>query len=506
VIARSDRFERGDYVETVKELNCSLIVKAVKQRKWRIPDRKESSYLWDCLIELVPAIAYYPTFIFAFPERIYLTPRPGAQEPFYTSVFEDILAADGQGYSVADITRRVRTEKFKTPWPNFFQAWMQGDDRKKVQQIIYRASATVTRMVFGKWNQIFHEDARGKEVVIEYGVDEGRVVNKETKTYVASDDHDIYIWFEIKDGARRFKVNDRSLGFRWFFAFLLFTQFRVSRESNRPVLFLFDEPAANLHAAAQQKLIESFPEIATNGNMLLYSTHSHYMIDPSWLEQTFIVTNRADAPGQSIVDSAVMDDESLDISAHRYRKFVNEHPNETSYFQPILDRLEVVPSKFDHNIPSIVLEGKSDYYILSYAAKLLRMDGVRLLPASGSGTFSSLISLSVGWGIKFLFLLDSDGAGEKEKARYALELGAPRVAITCLGDHLQAREIEDLLDKEAIETVRAVLEIANRPTKKQISRFFQESLAKDQVIDLGKSFRHDADKLLKSLVDSLNSL
>ena len=99
-------------------------------------------------------------------------------------------------------------------------------------------------------------------------------------------EHDIFISFQIRDGTRRFNVNDRSLGFRWFFAFMLFTQFRVARVSTRPLLFLFDEPASNLHAAAQQKLIDCFPEIAKGSHALAYTTHSHYMIEPKWLELT----------------------------------------------------------------------------------------------------------------------------------------------------------------------------------------------------------------------------
>jgi len=68
------------------------------------------------------------------------------------------------------------------------------------------------------------------------------------------------------------------LDFGGFFAFMLFTQFRVARSRSRKLFFLFDEPASNLHAAAQQKLIESFPEIARDDHMLAYTTHSHYMI------------------------------------------------------------------------------------------------------------------------------------------------------------------------------------------------------------------------------------
>ncbi len=437
-MGRVHRFNRGDFVGNFRTIDFEPTVKTKGQRKFRPLESESSDQIWDSFYEIVPSIAFYPTFIFDFPKKIYLTFRQGAYDSFYRSVFQDILNYDGQGYKISDIVRRVQSEELIVPWARFFSLFSSSDAKGKVQQIIDRASKSVTEVVLGKWNEIFGEDASGKEVVVEFGLDEGRILNKETGSYESRDKHDIYVWFEIKDGARRFKVNDRSLGFRWFFAFLLFTQFRASGNARRPILFVFDEPASNLHAAAQQKLIDSFPEIARGRNMLLYSTHSHYMIDPAWLEQTFIITNRSDTPegtpGAGVLKNALLDDESLDIKATRYRKFTNENPNETSYFQPIIDRLDVVPSRFDHNIPSVVLEGKSDYYILEYIRRKHGPNDLHFIPGTGSGTFGALISLSVGWGIKFLFLLDSDKAGEKERKRYALEHGAQRSTLVAIDD------------------------------------------------------------------------
>src|SRR5690606_32326746 len=123
-----------------------------------------------------------------------------------------------------------------------------------------------------------------------------------------------------------------------------------------------------------------------------------------WLEQTFIVTNRADDPPTSVVDAISLDDESLDIKVATYRAFVNEHPSQTSYFQPILDRLDVVPSRFDIQREGVVMEGKSDYYILRYAARMLGRSDLSLLPAIGAGTFGALAALHVGWNLKLLFM------------------------------------------------------------------------------------------------------
>lgn len=505
-LTRSDSFERGDYKDTVNRFGFELRGRKRSDRKDRILSGEDYDSVYYYLWSHAPDIAYNDSFIFDFPKRIYLTQRPGTGDWVYRKMFEDVLATGRVPYDLEDVTRRIRNDHYKMSWIDFFTAWSQEDEKARVQQIVDQASETITKAVFGKWNKIFGEDAGDKEISVQFGVEKGRVFDKQSKSYVETDEHDLYISLEIKQGIRRFPIQDRSLGFRWFFAFLMFTQFRTKRSEDRPVLFLFDEPAANLHSAAQERLIESFPEIATGDNMLLYSTHSHYMISPDWLEQTFIVTNSADAPGIAVVDSAIIEDDSLDIKAARYRTFANDHPSETSYFQPIIDRLEVKPSRFDVSLPSVIVEGKSDFYILRYAGLLLKFDDLRLIPATGSGTFDALIAIGAAWGTKFAFLLDNDNAGAKERARYALDHGARAEALCCLSDFEGSlKDIESLLDADALKKIGDHLEVT-KPSKKLIMRFFQERLAKRDIISLGGKFEENATRVLDGLVAKLSAL
>jgi ABC-type Na+ transport system ATPase subunit NatA len=504
VFERNQRFKGGDFEKPFFSLRSKINIRSPKQRSWRQAKDDERVKIRDAFYGYTPDIAYFPTFVFDFPKTIFLTERGGEIDKFYRSVFQDILDYDGRGHTIEnDIVRRVRGEGMLVSWLEFLLTWGQHDSRDKIQHVMDRASSAVTRLVFGRWNKIFGEDTRGKEIIISYDTAEGEVEDPrgvKTKTQ----EHDIYIRFQIRDGTRRFNVNDRSLGFRWFFAFMLFTQFRVSREDSRPVLFLFDEPASNLHAAAQQKLIDSFPEIARGEHTLAYTTHSHYMIEPKWLEQTFIVTNRADAPVSSLLDDISLDDESLDVKATTYRSFVDEHPSQTSYFQPILDRLEVIPSRFDIKKPSIVVEGKSDYYILRYAAKAIGRSDLPLLPGLGAGTFGALAALHVGWNLNFLFLLDGDDQGKTERSRYAAEFGIPLTRLVTIDEVLSdTREVEGLLDENALDVIQRELRIDRRPSKSQIRRFFQERLASANIIDLGTVFDSRATKLVEALQERL---
>lgn len=505
--SRVQRFVNADFKKSFFSLLTQINIKSPKQRKWRhAKPGDERQAVRDAIFGLVPRIAYFPTFVFDFPKQFYLTDRGGIVDSFYRSVFQDILDYDGRKQTIEkDIVRRVRKEAHVLPWASFFSLWSTADDRDKIQHVMDRASAAVTKLVFGRWNRIFGEDAKGKEVIITYSIVEGE--KEDSKGVISkTNEHDVSVKFQIKDGARRYDVNDRSLGFRWFFSFMLFTQFRAARASDKSsqIVFLFDEPAANLHAAAQQKLIESFPEVTKNGHILMYSTHSHYMIEPKWLEQTFIVTNRAEAPAKSILEEVSMDDESLDIRSETYRSFVNSHPSNTSYFQPILDRLDVVPSKFDMRDPSVVVEGRSDYYLLRYASRLLGINDLPMIPGLGAGTFGALASLHVGWNLNFVFLLDGDIAGERERKRYQRELGIPLDRIILLSD-IDARlsVIEDILDDTARKTIQAAIYSDAEPTKPQIKRFFQESLASDSALHLGEEFSRRATNMIDTIRDSL---
>lgn len=507
-IERQQRFKNGDFVNNYFSVRCAVRVRTGRKRQWRNPSTDEQAAIRDEIYSRAPDIAYFPTFVFDFPKRIFLTKERGDKvSNFYRQAFQDILDYDGKGHTIEDsIIRRVRSDEKKVPWLAFMHMWNTGDDKDKIQHVMDRASATVTQVVFGRWNKIFGEDAKGKEINISFETLEGEVRDQSGATK-KTNEHDLFVKFQIKDGTRRFDVNDRSLGFRWFFSFMMFTQFRVAREGTRPILFLFDEPASNLHAAAQQKLIDSFPEITKGNHTLAYSTHSHYMIEPKWLEQTFIVTNRTDAPGGSVIDGLSLSDESLDIQATRYRTFVGTHPNQTSYFQPVLDRLEVIPSRFDIDRASVILEGKSDYYILRYAAKLLKRAELPLLPGMGAGTFGALVALHLGWGVGMIILLDGDRKGKQEKTRYQQLFGLRKESIFTLDDLVPVvTQIEDVLGGEAKDKIRFELGLSSSPSKSQISRFFQECLARDNIPQLGKDFELKAGAILDGLKERLSSV
>src|SRR5690606_16862675 len=165
-IERHQRFKNGDYVESYFSMRHEVSVKSGRQKKWRSPTYDEREIIKSEIYSRTPDIAYFPTFVFNFPQKIFLTKERGDKvSNFYRQAFQDILDYDGKGHTIEEsIIRRVRADDKKVSWASFQNIWNDGDDIQKIQHVMDRASAAVTEVVFGRWNKIFGEDTKGKEI------------------------------------------------------------------------------------------------------------------------------------------------------------------------------------------------------------------------------------------------------------------------------------------------------------------------------------------------------
>ncbi len=368
----------------------------------------------DLLRERFPKIVYFPTFLFSVPEKIYLedlSEWPSDEDRtinrYFRKVIQDVADSLNDDVSVKKhIVDRVDRQRSKFPNPlEFIAAFWGLDEATQIRAVVNRLSGAITKTVFGAWNEIFEHGVTNKSVRIEWGID----AEKENKPFLQ---------LLIYDGEQSYAIHERSLGFRWFFTFLLFTQFRKSRHSEKSTIFLFDEPASNLHARAQIKLLESFGRTAENKQFIIYSTHSHYMIEPIWLEKAFIVENTG-IDFESEEAGTRFESKDTDIRLTRYRHFVGQYPERVSYFQPALDALKhsfgpLVPGKL-----AIIVEGKYDFHPLAYFKdRLDLLKNISIFPAPSASEAGTLISLMRGLGTKFVVLLDDDPPGQKCAARY----------------------------------------------------------------------------------------
>lgn len=242
---------------------------------------------------------------------------------------------------------------------------------------------------------------------------------------------------------------------------------------------------------------------------MIYTTHSHHLINVRWLDSAYVVKNAALGSLDFADYVTTRMGAHTSISATHYRKFVADHPDQTSYFQPVLDLLDYRPS-FIEPVPDVVmLEGKSDFYLLRYATDILGMESdLRLVPGTGSGSLETVIRLHIAWGKSFVVLLDGDSEGKKQKVRYE-NLFGPILKARCLllpdvCDDASAKEAENLLsaaDRMALVDAVYAPGVARPSAKKAVSQAIMELYARRQTVKL-----EDATvKRIESLVSTLSS-
>jgi AAA15 family ATPase/GTPase len=488
-------FKDSRYLRTQNSWRISVHGTTGRQRKAHVfqSTTPEWKGVVNAIASRLPRISYFPNFLFELPERFELSDEVVSDEEvrdrnaFYRSTFEQILSGLGQDANLdTHLVQRIDSANRA--------------DQRGLTAVLLGMSRAITSTIFDGWNRIFGRAPSAQEVEL---------------TADSDTESPAYLELKIKGPDGYYDLSERSLGFRWFFMFLLMTSFQGKSTSGSKPLFLLDEPASNLHSSAQAELLKSFERLLDSCS-LIYTTHSHHLINVRWLDSAFVVKNSAlGSLDDGLTDyfSARMGSKTA-ISAIPYRQFVNEHPDQQSYFQPVLDLLEYRPSTLEP-IPNVVLvEGKSDYFLIRYMIDVIGLpEDLRTVPGGGAGSLDPVIRLHLGWGKSFVVMLDADREGKEQKKRYESEFG-PALINRCVllpdvcGDP-KAIEAEKLL---SANDVRIILDAVYapgvaRPTpKKALRNAVMELLARAQSVPIEAETIARFQTLIKALNDRLSKL
>jgi len=469
---KDSKFDRMTYLWSIE-----IVGKEKRSRKK--PHKVESEdALWGGIVdyiktEMVPRIIYYPNFLFDTPEKIYLEQQPneGTEQPFYRNILQDVL--DSLNTDL-DLNRHI-VDRLRS-----------SDElgKEALDATIERMSGKMTSVIFKAWQEIFKQD-----------------IHKEISINTENDGGKLFMEIRVKEGTEKYQVKERSLGFRWFFTFLLFTEFRKNRSDDPgETLFLLDEPAYNLHSTAQKILLTNFEKLATNSR-LIYTTHSHHLINPMWLSGTYIVENKA----LNYEDDSDFDNSKTDIDATLYKNFVAASPDKKTYFQPILDSLDYQPSLLEL-VPDItVFEGKNDYYTFKYINDVLmsgKYSDLHIYPGQGASSHSEILSLYIAWGRNIIVMLDGDKPGKREKKNYEKRFG-PIVdeKIFTLEDvdpSLKHTKTEDIFTSdEKIAIIQTLFEDENSYSKSKFNTSIEHLYISKTSVELSEDTAQKFNKIFE---------
>lgn len=260
-------------------------------------------------------------------------------------------------------------------------------------------------------------------------------------------------------------LSERSNGIKWYLN--LFIDAMESSISDKNVLYLFDEPGTALHVNAQRELIHLFNHLCDNGNQVIYTTHSPYMLDTI-------------GDGIHRIRAVTKDENGItNIYKTAYDPHIAPGVQEDTV-TPIIAAIGM--NLYDsfgpaQNKINIVTEGVSDYIYIHALAQLLNIDLTRyaIIPSYGASNCIDLCCILHGWGCPHIALFDYDKAGvtSAEKMRNNMMGEYER-------EYIFVRDVdqEDLVNRTYLSSPYTIEDMI---TGQELRRFTQEMKLSDSI-------------------------
>lgn len=195
----------------------------------------------------------------------------------------------------------------------------------------------------------------------------------------------------VKHKGVSLSLKNRSKGFNWFFSFLVWFK-KIQEDNSSNYILLLDEPGLNLHASAQEDLL-NFIEDLSMDYQVLYTTHSPFMISSEKLNRVRTVLETKN--GAVISDSIQEKD-----------------PNTLFPLQAALGYSIAQNLYISKN--NLLVEGVSDMIFLQTMSAVLDSNkkqgldpNITLVPTGGLEKVATFISLLRSNDLKIVCLLDT---------------------------------------------------------------------------------------------------
>ncbi|MBI5214462.1 MAG: AAA family ATPase [Ignavibacteriae bacterium] len=420
---------------------------------------EENDFCKELILKL-PYILYFDDFREIFPDIIEITSEN--QNVGWLPIIQELFIQTDESYSVYDLKN------------------LEERRRKSIlAQVKRKLNATLT----AQWSNFRLENKDALEIDIDFKI-ENKVtpVIKEIRqgNNVVKQRHDqeiekYFLKFDLierdSNGIEHyFYIKNRSKGFYWFFNFVMKLEFNPDKAGDlNNAIYLLDEPGSYLHPYAQTKLCKKLKELS-NENIVIYCTHSHYLLNPETIPLNNIhVVNK---------------NELGDIVINLFHQYQNQKSKgvETA-FQTINEALFLKPFDIDINNKKImIVEGIYDYYAYSLFNHSKEFS---ILPGKGSESLINFISLMIAFEVDFRVLWDNDSSGnisyEKAKTFFGDEM-ANKHFFLLPSKNGKKRILQDLFEPIDLSMINNALQLNDKVSfeKKISSLFFDES--KNEIV------------------------
>lgn len=334
-----------------------------EKEKYFVVADTENEKVAELFWQITPRIIFFDDFCDLLPDKILL------------SVLKD-KTTDTKGYrAVKNLEKILKTD--------FTTKDTENDPVRGTKQTKENESLSID---FQKdWGQRIHGE---NKVVVKYDFQK-RNGDAENGSY-------INFYVETKEG-QPLPPKQRSKGLVWFLS--LWLELKAQDIEHNDLVLLLDEPDQHLHVKAQNDILKLINKLASNkdekrGDQIIYATHSPYLIEINYLSRIKLILN-TEKQGTKIEDIVTS-------------KIDTEYKKDA--LQPIADAIGLNVCEFSTlNKKNVILEGISDFYYFSAMKKILGKNGdYHFVPGIGVRQINNLISLSVGYGLEWIAIIDDD--------------------------------------------------------------------------------------------------
>lgn len=362
--------------KTTQAAKVNEIEKETKtEEKYFLITDEDNEKVAEILFEITPNIIFFDDFCDLLPDKILISDLSESKK-------------DTKGYHAVRNLEKILNTNFV----------LKNSQTDPVRRTIEYQDSEILSIDFQKdWGQRIHEE---NKVTIKYDF-EKRNESGEKGSY-------INFQIETKEG-QPLQPKQRSKGLIWFLS--LWLELKAQDIEHNDLILLLDEPDQHLHVKAQKDILKLINTLANNkgkrkGKQIIYATHSPYLIEVEHLNRTKLIINTEDQ-GTKVEDITTC---KIDT---KYKR---------DALQPIADAMGLNVSAFSTlGKKNAILEGISDFYYFSGMKKLLDRSGdYHFVPGIGVRQINNLISLSIGYGLDWIAIIDDDPArgGKDSKKKF----------------------------------------------------------------------------------------
>jgi AAA ATPase domain len=235
-------------------------------------------------------------------------------------------------------------------------------------------------------------------------------------------------------------LDERSRGFKWFLSFYVTFTADTKGGSAENAVLLLDEPGLYLHAASQGDLLRHLA--ADFSNQIVYTTHSPFMVPTDNLDAVRTV-NIGQEAGTTVTNDPTGDARTL-------------FPLQAALGYHLSQSLFIGPT-------NLVVEGVTDYWLLTAASEYLASTGrtglpknITVTPAGGAQKVSYMVALLSSERLNVLVLLDQEkqARAAKDELVKSKLIREENVVFTSEAFPSSASadcDVEDILDVDVYE-------------------------------------------------------